>query len=109
MKLKILHEAKSPSPKRSVSQSLLEDLREAKPDITLDDIAWFVAYEMGRSYSSASAKDIGGLFYDGLTGIQGNQALIDETIVESYIEFEENDEIAYKQLVHTIKDFFEVK
>ena len=109
MKLTQLQEAQSPSPKRSVSQSLLEDLRKSKPDITLDDIAWFVAYEMGRSYSSASAKDIGHLFYDGLTGIQGNQPLIDETIINSYIEFEEDDASAYKQLVHTMKDFFGVK
>lgn len=109
MKLKVIHEAQSPSPKRSISQSLLEDLQKVKPDITLDDIAWFVAYEMGRSYSSASANDIGSLFYDGITGIQGNQALIDETIVESYIEFEEDEASAYKQLVHTLKDFFEIK
>ncbi len=61
----------------AMAREVLRRLKAIKPDATMDDVAWFAAYQEASYTSDYNRKDMAHTFYDGLPSLKDDISAVD--------------------------------
>ena len=114
MKLTQLKEAKLANRGTgAMAREILRRLKSIKPDATMDDIAWFAAYQEAIGTSDYNRKDMARTFYDGLPSLKNDISAVDSFYIiwlehaEDDVEYNDADE-PWKVLEKKFRSFFNI-
>ena len=78
MKLTQLHEVKLANRGQgALAREVLRRLQAIKPDATMENIAWYAAWQEAIYTSEESTKDMARMFYDGLPSLKNDIEAVD--------------------------------
>ncbi|KKL83922.1 hypothetical protein LCGC14_1969900 [marine sediment metagenome] len=114
MKLTQLHEAKLANRGTgALAREVLNRLQAIKPDATMDDVAWFAAWQEASGTSDYSRKDMARTFYDGLPSLKNDIGAVDTFYsiwfenAEDDVEYNDADD-PWKVLETKFRSFFNI-
>lgn len=114
MKLKILHEAKLANRGTgAMAREVLRRLKAIKPDATMDDVAWFAAYQEATYANDYSTKDMARMFYGGAPSLKDDISAVDTFYLiwfENAVDAVEYDDAGepWEVLETKFKSFFDI-
>ena len=108
MKLETLHEVKLANRgSGALAREVLKRLQAIKPDATMENIAWFAAWQNATYLSEDLTKDIARMFYDGLPSLKNDIEAIDD-FYETWFYEDNIDTQGWNGLEKEFRSFFDI-